>query len=167
MGGPVRLLLALAGLASLAGCGVLGPQPVDVAPGQRIVLGRDDLSGLDVSEGIVDVVRQDGGFSRELRIGQGAAEFAVGLPAGRYRIVSFRGAKDGRTLSDQFIRYLNVAFDVGDAPAVYVGTLRVASSFGPALRVTVVDEMEDTLRVLRRRYSDLPPTATRALMTPG
>jgi hypothetical protein len=163
MGRAVRLLPVL---AVLAGCGALAPQPVDVAPGQRVVVGRVDLSGLEITEGIVDIVRQDGSFGREVWIGRDAAEFAVGLPAGRYGIVRFRGAKDGRTLSE-FIRYLNVGFDVGDAPAVYIGTLRLASGFGPGVRVTVVDEMEETLRVLRTRYSDLPPTATRALMTPG
>jgi hypothetical protein len=159
-----RLVLVLSGLA---GCGAFAPQPVDVAPGHHVVLGRVDLSALEVSEGIVDIARQDGQFNHELRIGLGAAEFAVGLPPGRYRIFRFRGAKDGRTLSDDYIRYLNVGFDVGDAPAVYIGTLRVFSDFGPVARVTVLDEMEATLRVLRGRYSDVPPTPIRSLMTPG
>jgi hypothetical protein len=150
----------------LAGCGVLRPQPIDVAPGQRVVLGRIDLSAMDVTHGIVEVVRQDGTYNRELTVGLDVAEFAVGMPPGRYRIVRFRGAKDGRTLSE-FIRYLNVGFDVGDEPAVYIGTLRMHSGFGVTVRATVVDEMEATLRVLRSRYSDVPATATRALMIPG
>jgi hypothetical protein len=161
--GAVHLLLAL---ATLAGCGALRPQPIDVAAGQRVVLGRIDLSAMDVNQGIVDVVRQDGAYNRELAISPGAGEFAVGMPPGRYRIVRFRGAKDGRSVSE-FIRYLNVGFDIGDEPAVYIGTLRMHGDFGLAVRVTVVDEMEQTLRMLRTRYSDVPPTPTRALMTPG
>jgi hypothetical protein len=164
MGRAVRLLLVLAGLT---GCGAFAPQPVDVAPGQRIVLGRVDLSSLELTQGIVDVVRQDGGFYRELEVSRDGPEFAVGLPPGRYRIVQVRGIKDGRAMPDRFVRYLNVSFDVGDAPAIYIGTLRLASGFGPAARATVVDEMEATLRALRGRYSDLPPEPTRALMTPG
>jgi hypothetical protein len=160
-GGRIALLAA-----ALAACAALA-QPVDVAPGQRLVVGRIDLSGLEETEGIVDVVRQDGAFSRELAIGPGTAEFALGMPPGHYRIITFRGAKSGRTLSDQFIRYLNVSFDVGDDPAVYIGTLRVTSGFGPKAQVTVIDEMERTLRVLRSRYSDLPAAPARALMTPG
>jgi hypothetical protein len=154
-------------LAGLAGCAALGPQPLDVAPGQRVVLGRVDLSAVDVTGGIVDVVRQDGGFNRELPIGRDAAEFAVGLPPGRYRIVQFRGSKDARTASSQFILYLNVGFDVGDAPAIYIGTLRLHTAFSGQARVTVLDEMEPTLRMLRSRYSNLPAEPTRALMTPG
>jgi hypothetical protein len=164
MNRTVGFLLVLAGLA---GCAALAPQPVDVAPGQRIVLGRIDLSALDVTAGIVDVVRQDGGFNRELQVSRDGAEFAVGLPPGRYRIVQFRGSKDARTASDQFILYLNVGFDVGDAPAIYIGTLRLHTAFSGRARATVLDEMEPTLRMLRSRYSDLPPEPTRALMTPG
>jgi hypothetical protein len=154
-------------LAAVAGCAALGPQPLDVAPGQRVVLGRVDLSALDVTAGIVDVVRQDGGFSRELQIARDGPEFAVGLPPGRYRIVQFRGSKDARTMSDQFVLYLNVGFDVGEEPALYIGTLRLHTAFGGRARVTVLDEMEGTLRVLRSRYSDVPPEPTRALMIPG
>jgi hypothetical protein len=164
MGRIVRVLLVVVGLA---GCAGLGPQPIDMAPGQRVVLGRIDLSRLDVTDGIVDVVRQDGGFNRELRIGRDGNEFAVGLPPGRYRIIQFRGTKDGRTLSDQFILHLNVGFDVGDAPAIYIGTLRLTTGFGSRAQATVLDEMEGTLRMLRSRYSDLPTAPTRALMTPG
>jgi hypothetical protein len=164
MGRIVRVLLVVVGLA---GCAGLGPQPIDVAPGQRVVLGRVDLSRLDVTDGIVDVVRQDGGFNRELRVGRDGNEFAVGLPPGRYRFIQFRGTKDGRTLSDQFILHLNVGFDVGDAPAIYIGTLRLTTGFGSRAQATVLDEMEGTLRMLRSRYSDLPTAPTRALMTPG
>jgi hypothetical protein len=162
----IRAVGLLMVVTVLAGCGALRPQPIDVAPGQRIVLGRIDLSAMDVTHGIVEVVRQDGTYNRELTVGLDAAEFAVGMPPGRYRIVRFRGAKDGRTLSE-FIRYLNVGFDVGDEPVVYIGTLRMHSGFGVTVRTTVVDEMEATLRVLRSRYSDVPATATRALMIPG
>jgi hypothetical protein len=154
-------------LAAVAGCAALGPQPLDVAPGQRVVIGRVDLSAVDVPAGLVDVVRQDGGFNLEIQVSQDGGEFAVGLPPGRYRIVQFRGSKDARTMSDQFILYVNVAFDVGDAPAIYIGTLRLHTAFSGRARATVLDEMEGTLRVLRSRYSDLPADPTRALMTPS
>jgi hypothetical protein len=151
----------------MAGCAAIAPQPVDVAPGQRLVLGRIDLSSLDVTQGIVDVVRQDGSFNRELQVSRDGPEFAVGLPPGRYRIVQFRGFKDARAMPDRFILYLDVGFDVGDAPAIYIGTLHLVTGFGSRARATVRDEMEGTLRVLRSRYSDVPPEPTRALMTPG
>jgi hypothetical protein len=162
----IRAVALLMVVTVLAGCGVLRPQPIDVAAGQRVVLGRIDLSAMDVNQGILEVFRQDGAYNRELAIDPGAGEFAVGMPPGRYRIVRFRGLKDGRTPTD-YIRYLNVGFDVGDEPAVYIGTLRMHSGFGVTVRATVVDEMEATLRVLRSRYSDVPATATRALMIPG
>ena len=68
----------------LAGCGALRPQPIDVASGQRVVLGRIDLSAMDVNHGIVEIVRQDGAYSPRagdrpghLRVRRGDASRAV------------------------------------------------------------------------------------------
>ena len=154
-------------LLAVAGCGAFEPKPLDLGPGQHVVLGRIDLAGFEVTEGIVDIVREDQTFSQEVRTGFGAREFAVALPPGRYRVARLRGGKDTLGTPNQVVWELGLAFEVGAEPATYVGTLRIGGSFGRTLRLTVVDELEDTLRVLRTQYSNLPDTAVRALMAPA
>ncbi len=88
----VRYLILLA----VAGCGASEPKPLDQGPGQHVVLGRIDLSGFEVTEGIVDIVREDQTFWQEVRTGLGAREFAVALPTGRYRVTrEIGGKRDG------------------------------------------------------------------------
>lgn len=154
-------------LLVVAGCGAFRPQPLDLAPGQRIVLGSIDLSGFEVTEGIVDIVRDDQTFGQQVRTGLGAREFAIALPPGRYRVAQLRAGQDSRAVPNQVVWNLGLTFQVVDeGPAVYVGTLRIDGSFAGRLRLRVVDELDDTLRILRSRYSNLPDRATRALMTP-
>lgn len=154
-------------LLAVAGCGAFEPKPLDLGPGQHVVLGRIDLSGFEVTEGIVDIVREDQTFWQEVRTGFSAREFAIALPPGRYRVARLRGAKDALGTPNQVVWELGLAFQVGADPATYVGTLRIGGAFGRTLRLTVVDELEDTLRVLRTQYSNLPDTPVRALMAPA
>jgi hypothetical protein len=163
----VRRLASRLLLVALGACGVFQPQPLDLAPGQRVVLGRIDLSGFEVSEGIVEFVREDQTFGQEIRTGHGAREFAVGLPPGRYRVARLRAAKESIGTPNQVVWPLGLTFEVGGDAAVYVGTLRVNGAFGRDLRFVVVDELEDTLRVLRTRYANLPDAPVRALMKPA
>ncbi len=158
---------ALLAAVALAGCAAFGPQPLDLAPGQHMVLGRIDLTGFEVTEAIVDIVRRDGTFSQEVRTGLGASEFAVALPRGRYLITRLRGGPDRLGTPNVVVWPLNAAFEVGDDAAVYVGTLQIDGNFARQLRLTVRDEMDATLRVLRGRYSNVPAAVTRALMTAG
>ena len=159
--------LFLAGLAAAA-CGALRPAPLDLAPGQRVVLGRVDLSGFEAKEGLLEIVREDRAFEYALPVGRTAPEFAIGLPPGRYRLVRLRAGKDRASTPTQVVWDLGpLTFEVGADPAVYIGTLRFASTFGRVVQVSVVDELEDTLRVLRVWYSNLPATVARALVTPA
>ena len=148
-----------------AGCGVFGPVPLDVPPGHRAVLGRVDLSG-EVTEGALEIVKEDRTFEHALPVGPGPGAFAVVLPPGRYRIVRFRGAQQGKTFRDT-LWDLELAFEVGPEPAVYIGTLRLVATYGRAPRVSVTDEYDATLRALRRLYSDLPGVVTRRLISPS
>jgi hypothetical protein len=157
----LRLLLVLA-----AGCAAIRSQPLDLAPGQQIVLGGIDLSGFEVTEGIVDIVREDQTFGQQVRAGLGAREFAIALPPGRYRVTQLRAGQDSRSVPSQVIWDVGLTFQVDGGPALYVGTLRIDGAFAGRLRYRVVDELDDTLRILRSRYSNLPETVTRALMTP-
>lgn len=158
--------LFLAGLGA-TGCGALRPAPLDLAPGQRVVLGRVDLSGFEAQEGLLEIVRDDRTFEYALPVGRAPREFAIGLPPGRYRLTRLRAGKDRQGTPNQVVWDLvPLTFEVGADPAVYIGTLRFASTFG-GVQVSVVDELEDTLRVLRVWYSDLPATVARALVTPA
>jgi hypothetical protein len=155
--------VALLGLAAL-GC-ALWPAPLDVPPGHRAVLGRVDLAGFEVPEATLDIVREDGTFNATISAGPGRRDFALALPPGRYRVTRIVAVKDRATPS--VIGWpLRLAFEVGSEPAIYIGTLRVGSTLGTTVRVTVVDEYEDTLRTLRALYSELPQPVTRRLLTP-
>jgi hypothetical protein len=164
-GGAVGLLLWL--LVALPGCGALGPAPIDLAPGQRVVFGRVDLSGAPLTNGILEIVRVDGNVAVSLPLALTPREFAIGLPPGRYRVTELRGSKDGRIAPNQVVWGLRLAFVVGPEPATYIGTVRFAGAFDQQLSVSVEDELDDTLRVLRRRYSNLPATTARALLGPA
>jgi hypothetical protein len=157
----VALMLLVA-----TGCGAVRPQPLDLGPGQHIVLGGIDLSGFEVTEGIVDIVRDDQTFQQQVRAGLGAREFAIGLPPGRYRVTQLRASHDSRSVPNQVIWDLGLTFQVDGGPAVYVGTLRVDGAFAGRLRYRVLDELDDTLRILRGRYTNMPVTANRVLMAP-
>lgn len=161
--------LTLAGslmLVLLAGCAALWPGPLEVPPGHRAVLGRVDLAGFEVPQATLDIVKEDGTFNATVSAGPGRRDFALALPPGRYRVTRIVAIKD-RSTSSVSGWPLNLAFEVGPEPAIYIGTLRVGSTLGPAVRVSVVDEYEDTLRALRALYSDLPQPVTRRLMTPA
>jgi hypothetical protein len=151
---PAALILVL-GLAA-AGCGLARPAPLDVPPGQRVVVGRVDLNTNEIPEGIVEMARDDGTFDYPLAITRGTTDFAITLPPGRYRVARLRGGKDGPQVPNQVVWDVSpVTFEVGAEPAVYIGTLRFRPSQG-RFRVLVVDELDATLRVVRRWHPDLP-----------
>lgn len=158
--------LVVAGIIS-AGCTMLASRPLELAPGHRVVVGRVELSGVEGAEGLLEVVREDRAYQASLPIDRSLAEFAVGLPPGRYRVTRLRAWKDARAMPSQVVWDLPpLAFVVGHDPAVYIGTLRVDSSFG-RVRVSVVDEQAATLRVLRARYPNVPATVARSLAAPA
>ena len=148
----------------LAGCAMLRPAELEVLSGQHVVLGKVDVAQLDASVIIVDVVRVDGGFALQFYVGRGPAEFALALPPGRYLIPSIRIAEQRITLPDQPTRPISVTFDVGDEPAVYIGTLRLATTVGTRVDAAVIDEYAPTVAALRRLYSNIPTAVSRALM---
>jgi hypothetical protein len=62
---------------------------------------------------------------------------------------------------------MRVAFEVGDAAAIYIGRLEIERIvFARELRVTVRDDYERTVPEFRARYPELPATIARALMRP-
>jgi hypothetical protein len=159
--GPAAALLVL--WLAAAGCGLARPAPLDVPPGQRVVLGRVDMTATDIPEGFVEVVRDDRTFDYSLPVTRGTSDFAISLPPGRYRIARLRGGKDGRTVPNQMVWDVSpVTFEVGAEPAIYIGTLRFHQSPG-RFRVTVIDELDQTLRVIRRWHPDLPAPVVRSL----
>lgn len=162
--GSRRVVLALLSSVAAVGCGAFGPVPLDVPPGHRAVLGRVDLLG-EVTEGTLDIVKDDRTFEHALPVGQGPGDFALVLPPGRYRIVRFRGAQQRQSVRAP-VWELALAFEAGPEPAVYIGTLRLAATYGRAPRVAVTDEYEATLRTLRTWYSDLPAVVARRLLVP-
>jgi hypothetical protein len=113
----------------------------------------------------LDIVRVDGTFDHALMVSPGHRDFAIVLPRGGYRIVALRGFKEPQ---EEHVTWpLRVGFEVTPATTAYIGTLRISPNFGPTVRVSVVDEYEDTLRTLRGLYPDLPQTIVRRLMTPS
>ncbi len=151
---PAALVLVL--WLAAAGCGLARPAPLDVPPGQRVVVGRVDLNATDIPEGFIEMARDDGTFDYPLAISRGTSDFAIMLPPGRYRVTRLRGGKDGSTMSNQMVWDVSpVTFEVGAEPAVYIGTLRFRLSVG-RFRVQVLDELDDTLRIVRRWHPDLP-----------
>ncbi|MGH7321540.1 MAG: hypothetical protein ACRELA_18220 [Candidatus Rokuibacteriota bacterium] len=160
--GAVALLV----LSALGCAGLLRP-PLDVPPGQRIVVGRLDLSAFEVGEGLLEIVREDGTFYETVRAGLSQRDFVMALPPGAYRVVRLRAFRDGRKFPNDPIWDLRLAFDVGPEPAIYIGTLRLRSHLGHRLDTQVLDEYDDTLRVLRARHPDLPDAVGRSLLRPN
>ncbi len=158
--------IALIALSALGCAGLLRP-PLDVPPGQRVVLGRLDLSAFDVGEGLLEIIREDGTFHETVRAGLSHRDFVVALPPGAYRVVRLRAFRDGRKFPNDPIWDLRLAFDVGPEPAIYIGTLRLRSHLGHRLDTQVLDEYDDTLRVLRARHPDLPDVVGRSLLRPN
>jgi hypothetical protein len=150
-----------------AGCAMLRPAELEVLAGQHVVLGRVDVAFLDASEIIVDVVRVDGGYALQFYVGRGPSEFALALPPGRYLIPSIRIADQRFTLPQEPTRPISVTFDVGDEPAVYIGTLRLVTAVGTRVETVVLDEYAPTVAALRRLYSNIPTGVARALMRPA
>jgi hypothetical protein len=145
---------------------MLRPAELEVLSGQRVVLGKVDVALQDASEIIVDVVQLDGGWAVQFYVGRGPSEFALALPPGRYLIPSIRIAEQRFTLPQEPTRPISVTFDVGDEPAVYIGTLRLVTTAGTHVRAVVIDEYAPTVAALRRLYSNIPTAVSRALMRP-
>ncbi len=164
--GACRLVLS-GGLAVALGCAALRPAPLDLLPGQRVVLGRIDVSRLEASEAVVEIVKEDGSYWQDLRVSASPQEFVVGLPPGRYRVARVRLLVDRPGSPNNTVWRLGVAFEVGDAPAVYVGTLRLVSRLAAEPVVRVDDEYADTVRAVRAHYTEIPAPVARVLMTPG
>jgi hypothetical protein len=154
-------------MLTAAGCAVFQGGPLDVPPGHRLVLGGVDLTRFGESRVLLEIVREDGTFRRDLPVDASWSPFVVTLPPGRYQITRLRLTESGRTLQDETAFALRVEFEVGDAAAVYVGTLTLERVvFGPQLRVTVRDEYERTVPAIRARHPDLPSVVARALLRP-
>lgn len=165
IGSGLRPAVFILALAAVAGCGLAKPVPLEVPPGHRVVLGRIDVSTLDVREAAIEIVKEDGGFHHEVWVGVGLEDFVLALPAGRYRIGRIRAMRDRRTFLDDPVRDLRLAFQAGPEPAVYIGTIRLTVVFRER-RVTVTDEYDRTVAALRARYADLPATIVRRLLVP-
>jgi hypothetical protein len=146
---------------------VFRAESLDVPPGHRLVLGGVDLTRFGESRVLIEIARDDGTYRRDLPVDASWSPFVVTLPPGRYQITRLRVAESGRTLQDETAFVLRVEFEVGDAAAVYVGTLTIERVvFGRQLRVTVRDEYDRTVPGIRARHPDLPPVVARALMRP-
>jgi predicted metallopeptidase len=157
------LILALV----VAGCGVVGPRRLEVLPGQRVTLGRIELRGLDFDEVRVEIVREDRSYGAEIVLDHMVAlDFMIGLPPGRYRIDQIR-VQHERSATNEPVRRVQVAFEIGDAPATYLGTLRLHGEMGPRVRAEVIDDYTRTVPRLRAQYVDFPATVARALMVAG
>jgi hypothetical protein len=163
MSGVAGLILALI----VVGCGLAGPQPVELLPGQRMTLGRIELVGLDFDEVRVGIVREDRSYGAEIVLDHMVAlDFAIGLPPGRYRIDQIQ-VQHERSGTNEPFRRVRVAFEVGDAPATYLGTLRLRGEMGPRVQAEVIDDYTNTVARLRTQIRDIPATVARALMVAG
>jgi hypothetical protein len=159
-----RLVLALAVTLGLApGCTAFRREPLDVPPGHQMVLGGVLITGFSLSQLMLDIARDDGGYQTELPVGDFRNEFVITLPRGRYQIIRLRGTDSGRIASRQFWFRVGATFEVGDS-AVYIGTLQIARMLGNEVRVAVQDEYERAVPALRARYPELPPVVARAAM---
>ncbi len=159
--GPAVLLLFAA-----IGCALFRPTPLEVPPGHGVVVGRVELVGFPVADAALDILKDDGTFSDVVLAGVGHRDFALVLPRGRYRITQLRVMRDVGE-GDQATWPLRLTFEVGTEPAAYIGTLRLSATFGQAIRVSVADEYEDTLRAVRALYTGLPEPVARRLLTPA
>ncbi|HZS34566.1 MAG TPA: hypothetical protein VFC42_14480 [Methylomirabilota bacterium] len=160
-----RRAVALAVAAAIAGgCAALGAGPLDIPPGHRVVLGGLDLSRFDAPEALLEVIREDGTFRRDVRVDPAQRAFVTTLPPGRYRVARLRVVDSAQTSPDVIAYDLRLGFDVAAAPTVYIGTLRVIREFATRVRVEVLDEYDRTVPALRARHRDIPVPVERALM---
>jgi hypothetical protein len=164
---PVRPAALVLVVLAAAGCAAFGPAALDPLPGQRVVLGRVDVDGFETTDGLLQVVKVDGTFAEVVPFTNARRDFAVTLPPGQYRVTELRAVKDRDSTPSENVFPLRLAFEVGPEPATYIGTLRFNRRFGRDVRIEVLDEYEDTVRALRRLYSDLPPAAARRLVQPA
>jgi hypothetical protein len=149
------------------GCAVFGKAPLDVPPGHRVVLGEVFTGGFEWPNVVLDIARDGGGYRHELSIDAARVPFLITLPPGRYQITRLRLNESGQTFANAPWFQVGVVFDV-EAPAVYVGTIRIERVvFGPRLRVEVRDEYDRTVPALRAQYPGLPSTVERALARPS
>jgi hypothetical protein len=131
------------------------------------VLGEVAVAGLSEPRIALDIVREDGTFRRDLSVDVNPTSFVITLPPGRYHVARLRFTDSGRTLPDETGYPMRVAFEVGDAAAIYIGRLEIERIvFARELRVTVRDDYERTVPEFRARYPELPATIARALMRP-
>jgi hypothetical protein len=163
--------LALAAVAvaiATAGCGILGRQPLDVPPGHQAVMGEVVVAGFGVPPHVVlEIAREDGSFRHELPVDAVRSPFVITLPPGRYQVQRLRINENGPAFPEEPWFRVGAEFTVGDT-AVYVGTLTLERVvFDRQVRVTVQDEYERTLSVLRREYPELPSPVGRAIMRPA
>jgi hypothetical protein len=165
---PRRRFAALAAAAlGIVACGAFRPQPVDVPPGHRIVLGEIALSGFPTTHLTLDFSREDGGFQDSITIDAMRSSFVITLPPGHYVIKNLRVNDQGRTGPETTNFWISIAFDV-DAPATYVGTVRIERvAFLRQLRITVDDEYETAVPTIRERHPGLPSEIARSLMRPA
>jgi hypothetical protein len=149
------------------GCAVFRKAPLDVPPGHRLVLGEVFTGGFDWPHVVLDIARDGGGYQHELPVDAARVPFLITLPPGRYQITGLRVAESGRLFPDPPWFRVGVVFDV-EAPAVYVGTIRIERlTFARQLRVEVRDEYDRTVPALRAQHPGLPSTVERALARPS
>jgi hypothetical protein len=164
-----RLALAAVAVAiATAGCGMLGPQPLDVPPGHQAVMGEIVVTGFGATPHVVlEIAREDGSFRHDLPVDSVRSPFVITLPPGRYQVQRLRINENGPAFPEEPWFRVGAEFTVGGT-AVYIGTLALERVvFNRQLRVTVQDEYERTLPVLRREYLELPPVVGRAIMRPA
>lgn len=154
----------LAGM--LVACGGLAAR-LEVPPGQRLVLGGADLADLDELGGLLEIVREDGLVRLDLPLQRDQTAFVLTLPPGRYRLARFRATDSPQVRRAPRAFELRGWLEVGDAAAVYVGTLRLRRDGFAGVRLEVADDYERTMAALRVRYRDLPPNVARALVRPA
>jgi hypothetical protein len=155
------------GTLLVAGCGAFRREPIDVPPGQQVVLGEIYLRGFNTASWILDITREGGTFDQTLSVDAGRSPFAITLPPGRYLIKRLHLNEMGRTGPETTDYYFTVTFDVGDQ-AVYVGTLQIERvTFLGQVRVTVQDDFESSIPEIRARHPGLPSEITRSLARPG
>jgi hypothetical protein len=149
-----------------SGCAAFRREPLDVPPGQQVVLGEVFIAGFSQPHVVLDISREDGSYQHELAVDATRSPFVITLPPGRYRIARLRINESGQAFPEEAWFRIGVVFDVGNT-AVYLGTLLLERiAFARQLRVVVKDEYERILPELRARYPELPPVVGRAIMRP-
>jgi hypothetical protein len=151
----------------LIGCGLGRPTPLDLPPGHRAVLGRIEIARFEAPEALLEIVREDGTYRHDLPVGLGPRDFVIGLPPGRYRVRRLTLTPGRFPVGTSPLRELTVGFEVGSAPAVYIGTLRLTGDFGGRIETRVTDQYEETVPALRARHPDIGTDVARSLMTGG